>query len=309
MGTSSDFVKKLIGNQKQEQTVTSYVSKNEEWRFSVARVMLTGILKNQFYRKAEDAAKEALPLIIKAAKTDPLFLLKAAAFAREANMKGMVKLAVAALSANAKDDFLIKNRPAIVSLLSTFHPKQLMQFVDLMKSKVLGKGFGSRPQKWIQSVMEGWDADKVEYYTLQYSSDFYALLRLAHPNYTDSRGKLVSYVLTSSNKGKAFGKKQKAIEKMKKLTDDKMIAKLMLDNQVPWEPVKGFHAIKGDVGLAMMTQMGLTALLKNVRSLEQNGILSNSENIKAFELKLNEVKFGRSIPIDFAKPYIHSTNV
>ena len=308
MSASSEFVKKLIGNQEKEQTITSYVTKNEEWRFSVARVLLTGILNNQYYRSPQDAATEALPLIIKAAKTDPLFLLKGAAFAREANMKGMVKLAIAALAANAKDSFLITNRPAIISLLSTFHPGQLMQFVDLMKSKVLGKGFGSRSQKWVQLVMESWDAKRVEEYTLKYPKDFYALLRLVHPNYTDIRGKLVSYILTSKDKGKAHGKKQKAIEKMKKSNDDNLIAKLMLENEVPWDCVKGFHAIKGEVGLAMMTQMGLSALLLNIRSLEQNGVLSDKNSIKALELKLNEVKKGRSIPIDFAKPYIYSTN-
>lgn len=309
MSTSSQFVKKLIGKQdKKVKVILPYVSKNEEWRFAVARIMLTGILNNQYARTAESAAQEALPLIIKAAKTDPLYLLKAAVFAREANMKGMVKLAVAALSANASDSFLITNRNAIVSLLSTFHPGQLMQFVDLMKSKVLGKGFGARPQKWIQSVMEAWDSQRVETYTIKYGKDFYSLLRLAHPNYKDVRGKLVSYILTSADKGKAHGKRQKAIEKMKKLIDDKQIAKLMLENEIPWDAVKGFHAIKGDVGLAMMTQMGLSGLLLNIRSLEQNGVLDTEDSLKALELKLNEVKGDRSIPIDFAKPYIHSTN-
>jgi len=48
--------------------------------------------------------------------------------------------------------------------------------------------------------------------------------------------------------------------------------------------------------------------LLNTRSLEQNGILDDPNGIKAFELKLNEVKHGRSIPIDFAKPYIYSNN-
>lgn len=305
MSASSEFVKNLIGKSGK---VIPYVSKNEEWRFSVARVMLTGILKNQYYKDANEAAKEALPLIINAAKKDALFLLKAAAFAREANMKGMVKLGVAALSANASDDFLLTNRPAIISLLSTFHPGQLMQFVDLLKSKVLGKGFGSRPQKWIQSVMEGWDTKKVEDYTLKYPKDFYSLLRLVHPNYKDVRGKLVDYILTSKDKGNAYGKKQKAVEKMKRLSDDKLIAKLMLDNDIPWDVVKGFHAISGDVGLAMMTQMGLTALLLNIRSLEQNNILDTPSSLEALEMKLNEVKNGRSIPIDFAKPYIYSKN-
>ena len=109
--SSSDFVKSLIGNAEiKSASKTNYLNKNEDWRFSVARVMLTGILKNQVYKKADTAAKEALPLLIAAAKKDPKYLLKAAAFARQANMKGMVKLAIAALSGNANDKFLTDNR-------------------------------------------------------------------------------------------------------------------------------------------------------------------------------------------------------
>jgi hypothetical protein len=309
--SSSEFVKSIIGDKKVVKPENKYVSKNEEWRFSVARVMLTGILKNQYYRSADQAAKEALSTILYAAKTDSEYLLKAAAFAREANMKGMVKLAVAALASVSNDDFLNAYRVEIINLLSTFHPGQLLQFVELMKSKALGRGFGRRPQRWVQAVMEGWNSKQLEDYTLKYPTALNALVRLVHPNLNDANGKLVCYILSGKDKkyGKPTGKKQKAVEKMKSLKDDNAIAKLMLDNEVPWDVVKGFHPIKGDVGLAMMTQMGLSALLLNVRSLEQNGILTDKKAMTAFEMKLNEVKGGRSLPIDFAKPYIHCSNL
>ncbi len=78
---------------------------------------------------------------------------------------------------------------------------------------------------------------------------------------------MVHYLLKPSKKnktyGKAFGEKQKTVELMKVLTDDDKIAELMLDNDIPWDVVKGFHKISGNVGLAMMTQMGLSALLLN----------------------------------------------
>lgn len=310
--SASDFVKSIIGNTKKpEVSQDKYVSKNETWKFAVARVMLTGTLKNQVYRSIDEQVKEALPLILEAAIKDPAYLLKAAQFARKANMKGMVKLGIAALSVNASLKFLTDNRNSIVDLLATFHPKQLMQFVDLLKSKALGKGFGSRPQKWIRSVMESWSPEKVEENTLKYASDFYALLLLVHPRYTDSRANLVNYILTSKDKGDAFGKKQIAVEAMKHINDGKhetTMARLMLEADIPWDCVKGFHSIKGDVGLAMMAQMGLSALLLNIKSLEQNGILNTKESLYALKLKLNEVKNGRSIPIDFAKPYMFSTN-
>src|SRR3990167_6483628 len=100
--TSAQFVKQFI-NKEPKKATGQYLSENEQWQDSVARVMMTGILKNQFYRSADDAAKEALPLMVQAAKLDPEFLLKAATFARDANMKGMVKLGLVALAGNAKE--------------------------------------------------------------------------------------------------------------------------------------------------------------------------------------------------------------
>ncbi len=39
-----------------------------------------------------------------------------------------------------------------------------------------------------------------------------------------------------------------------------------------------------------------------------DGIFDINGGLKAFEMKIGEVQNGRSIPIDFAKPYIHSNN-
>lgn len=318
MMSASTFVKNIIGEKK--KTVKSegpYLAKNEDWRFSVARVMLNGLLKNQYYRSKDDASKEALQLFKTAAKKDPEFLLKAAAFARSGHTKGMVLLALAALSAIAKDKFLDENRDNITGVLSTFGPNQLLQFVELVKSKELGRGFGARPQKWVAKVMESWSPKLLETHTLKYGSTIKTLLRLVHPSFRDVRGKLVRYVLDESKHNPSYGKsnpsgrRQKAVEKLKnKNPRPATVAKTMIEYEIPWDVVKGFYAgyNTGDVGLATLTQMGLNALLLNLRSLDQGGIFNDSNGLKALELKLDEVKNGRAIPLDFAKPYLHSTN-
>ena len=309
--TAAQFVRKLIGEDKKKvEKVDSYLSKNEEWQDSVARIMMTGVLKNQFYRSADDSANEALPLIINAAKKDPAFLLKAAAFARDAHMKGMVKLGLAAIAGSANEEFLFREetRQAAVALLKTFHPGQLLQFVELCKSKVCGRGLGARPQKWVRAAMESWKPEKLEEYTLKYPTALNALVRLVHPRYTDARGGLVKYVL--DDKGTAHGAKQKVVDKLKKVNTSKAtIAKQMLDHEIPWDVIKGFAGMDDpDLCMAMMTQMGLSALLLNIRSLEQHNVFNSKEGLEALKLKLDEVKLGRSIPIDFAKPYTFATN-
>ena len=100
--SSSKFVQSVVGKSDRKVIVKDkYLAQNEVERESVARVLLTGIVKNQFYRKAEDTVAEAIPLLIKSAKTDPLYLLKATALARNSHMKGMVKVAIAALASHA----------------------------------------------------------------------------------------------------------------------------------------------------------------------------------------------------------------
>ncbi len=311
--SSSKFVKSVLSDKKVAPVSNGYISKNEEWKFSVARVMLTGILKNQYYRSAEDQAKEALPLLISAAQKDPEFVLRAACFARDANMKGMLKLGLACVAGQASDDFLARQevKECASSLLSTFHPGQLIQFVELMKSKQCGRGFGARPQKWVASVMESWSEDKTEQYTLKYPTAFNSLLRLVHPKLDKKNGDLSRYVLTpvkgNKKNGTASGKVQKAVEKLKAGASSKEIAVGMLDNNIPWDNVKGWAKMDRDVWIACMVQMGLSGLLLNMNALDKHGVF-DKDGIQALKLKMNEVKKGRSIPIDFAKPYIHCSN-
>jgi 60 kDa SS-A/Ro ribonucleoprotein len=302
---STSFVKALLGQPEKVVTKTEYLSKNELPEDSVARVLLTGILKNQFYRSVDDAAKEALPLLIDRAKLDPEYLLKAACFARNSHMKGMVKVALAAIAGSANEQFLDSpvNKQAAIALLSTFHPGQLIQFVELCKSKQLGRGFGSRAQKWVRAAMEKWGYKKLENFTLKYPTALNQLVRLVHPRYTDGRANVILYVL-DGRKAEATGSKQVAVEMMKKLSDPKKIADMMLENEIPWDVVKGFAGLKGPLAMASMTQMGLTALLLNIRSLEERNVFDTTDGLTALKLKMGEVQNGRSLPLDFAKPYI-----
>jgi hypothetical protein len=136
------------------------------------------------------------------------------------------------------------------------------------------------------------------------------LVRLVHPRYIDDRAGLIRYVL-DGRKAEATGVKQKVVEELKALPkgQEKIIANTMIDNSIPWDVVKGFAGLKGEIATASMTQMGLTALLLNIRSLDQHGVFSSDGGLTALKMKMNEVKNGRSIPLDFAKPYIHTKNM
>lgn len=309
--SSKNFVKSIIGkSNKKPEKVQSYVTLQTDWKFSLARIMLTGVFKNQYYRSADAAIEEAKKLAPMAAKTDPSFLLKAACFARDANMKSMVLIGAAALNGYADDAFLARpaNRKAIVGLLSTFGPNQLLQFIELVKSKVFGRGLGTRPQKWVRTVVENWKAEKLEEYTLKYPSSLYDIVRIIHPRFTAEKAGIISYLL-KDKKVENFGERQNVVEKIKKMTNPTKVASLVLDNNIPWDVIKGIGLVHNeDLHLAEMVQMGLSALLLNMRSFESKGIFKTPRGLKALELKMDEVKNGRSIPLDFAKPYIHCSD-
>lgn len=304
------FVQQIVSNNKTEQkTLNKYLSNNESSQDAVARILLTGILKNQFYRSADSLAKEAVPLFVEQAITNPEFLLKAAGFARQSHMKGMVKVALAALLGHANEEFLNKHKDDIVSILQTFHPGQLIQFVELMKSKTFGRGFGSRPQKLVARAMNTWSYTKTETYTLKYPKALNELLRLVHPKINADKSKLYSYVLTDlpNQKRDIVGVSQKITEMLKKLTQPSLVASQMLEHNIPWDVIKGFAGMGPEIAKSCLKQMGLTALLLNMRSLDEKNVF-DEDGIKTLKEKLSNVRNERSLPIDFAKPYIYVQN-
>lgn len=311
--SSNKFVQQIIGNNKEDKVETKpYLALSTDWRRNVSRVLLTGVIKNQFYRNMQDAIDEATKLLPFAAKEDPAFLLKAVSFARDVNMKGMVKVAIAALYAYADDEFLSQQdvRAEIVNILGTFHPGQLLQFVEIIKSKKFGKGLGSRSQKWVRDVMEGWSESKLEYYTLKYPKDLNILARLVHPRYDDRKGGILDFIITN-NKKKFKAKRQLAFEKLKTFykNDSNKAANFIIEENIPFDTVKGIgFKMTPDFAMAEMVQMHLSSLLLNIRSLENHGVFNNKEGIKALELKMKEVQNARSIAIDFAKPYLHCSS-
>jgi 60 kDa SS-A/Ro ribonucleoprotein len=301
----SNFVKTIIGRDV-------LVSESQSLKESVARVMLCGILKNQFYRSKDDARDEAVVLFKKAAVECPDFLLKAAIVARNSHMKGMVLTAISALVGVADKDFIAANKDNIFNVLSTFAPNQLLQFVEITKSKTFGNGFGSRIQKIVAKCMLNWDYNTLEFYTVKYKITIRDLVRLVHPSFTDERGKLIHYVLDGCDK-EIVSEKQKALQFLMKSSGeicDKKFADIVDKNNIPWDALKGFYSKynSGPVGKVVLKQMGLNALLLNLNSFDKNNIFSDKTNLKVLEDKLTNTSKNRFIPLDFAKPYFHCSN-
>jgi len=144
----------------------------------------------------ENLADNAISLISYAACADPQLLLNETLTAASHNIS---MLALAALVANAPDQFLnrISTKEEIHEVLIHRDPDQLLEFIEYLKNRVFGKGFGSRPQKMVRRTMEHWSLQTLQRYASVYPKSLYALLRLVHPRYKNSKGQVVQKLLNS----------------------------------------------------------------------------------------------------------------
>lgn len=116
----------------------------------------------------------------------------------------MVMLALAVFLAKADSSILEKHTATINLLFNQFGPPKLLELVEFLKSKVFGKGFGSRPQKIIRMVMEGWSLNNLKYYSTHYPKQLYSLTILVHPRYNGNRGRLIKKFLNGKKQLQSY---------------------------------------------------------------------------------------------------------
>lgn len=143
---------------------------------------------------SEENADDAIELLTFAANKSPKFLL------RETIMSGgseMVSLALAVLFAQADDKFLSERyvKGVAYEMLIFKDPPAILDFVEYLRSKELGRGFGSRPQKIVKKVMESWPTDTIEKYMSNYREEMKSLVLLVHPKYKDYHSELIRLLM------------------------------------------------------------------------------------------------------------------
>jgi len=277
---------------------------------SVARLALTGVLNNQFYKREDSVADDLVAVCSKMAKSDPIFLLKAAKTARDLNMKLFPKLAIAAAIAEtekSKDAKLVNDTAAQV--LSTYNPNQLLEFVLLMKERQFGKGLGSRTQRIVSKALAKIDNRRLENMIISERDGLQRILRLVHPN-LDSMVKYVLDKKEGTENGLPLTQRQRAMEEIKTLVQEKpkgfesKIAGLIREHKLPFNALKGIvGGLGSDVWDAIADQMSVLQLLLNLKSLDEGKEVMSPRKLKA----LLDSKFvpgkTRILPLDVMRPY------
>lgn len=163
-------------------------------------ILVTGYQLNPSNDK-DKAAQDALDLLASLAQQAPEFLLERIIAVVEVKIDGMIMVALAVLAGQAPAEFLSNSKinAKISEVLGFYNPADLIDFVELVKSKSFGRGLGSRPQKWIRNVLEGLKIVEIEsIIASEESTSFYDLIRLVHPRYQGARGRLVKDFLSQN---------------------------------------------------------------------------------------------------------------
>lgn len=139
---------------------------------------------------SEEAVTRTIKIFSTTAQKTPQLLLKAIRETIEVKIDGMTMVALAILTAKASDTFLQRNNTnaTCIMLLSVYGPPKILEFVEFLKSKSFGRGFGSRPQKWVRTIMEGWSLDVLKKFSKRHPKELYSLIILVHPRYHGKRG-------------------------------------------------------------------------------------------------------------------------
>lgn len=158
-------------------------------------ILVTGAFSGSDQLDQDLAMEKVIDILSYVAENNSQFLLKSIQDTAETKIDGMIIPALAILTAKADKKFLIENAGTIKTILSIFGPPKLLEYIEFLKCKTFGRGFGSQPQKWIRAIMEGWRIDTIDTYLSKHTKAYYDLLRLVHPRYHGQRGELVKGIL------------------------------------------------------------------------------------------------------------------
>ena len=164
---------------------------------SIIDLLVTG----KFDRQSEDAieaAQQAIDLVKRFANSKPNVLLEIIIqISKSELVTDMLPMALAALICSSPDNYISSDkiiRNHLEGVLKDFGPGKLLQIVELIKSKVFGRGLGSSPQKLIRQVIEKWDESTIRWYSDFYPDSMKHLIKIIHPRIVGVRGDAVKRV-------------------------------------------------------------------------------------------------------------------
>lgn len=248
--------------------------------------LMTNTFGNTYYVSTKDLVKEASALHESMVSKDPEFVGKALSYARNKGFMrsqpifGLVKL----YTHTPKDeaDRLVRNRIFSETFSQVIRtPNDLSDFTTMLK-QVTGSSAGGRRLK---RVVGTWLQEKVgEYWAIKYGSEgkgtesLVWLIRNFHPNHTPVlrwlRAKKKDFEVDLSELPQI-----RAFEALKVAVTDEEKIQAITEGRLPHEVVTPFVGDSERVWGALVPQMPIMALMRNLATLERHKALEGQRQV------------------------------
>lgn len=262
------------------------------------QTLLTNTLGNTFYATGNELLAEATAMHDRMVADDPAFVSKALVYARrEGYMRTQPIFGLAKLSVNQSwfpfSDVILT-------------PNDLADFAAIVKS--LRKGEGGRR---IKGVAGNWLARKLtEYWVIKYGADRKAggyslkdLVQVYHPKLPKSP--LFDYVMGREADLSKLPQIE-SFERLKRATTDLQKAVAITQGRLPHEVATSFAGSSKEVWNAIVPQLPVFALLRNLATLERHGVLDGNREFVQSRLTDPEViRKSKILPFRFLDAIDH----
>lgn len=148
----------------------------------------------------EDEEVAAIELLKKSAASHPDLLWSAIFETCSYGNMGMISPAMAAYLCSPATEYTMnyKIKSYCIEILETFNPYELLELAEYIKSKVFGKGLGSRNQKILRKVIERWSIESLKEFSNIYPNELYYLIRIVHPRLSGEKGEIVKLLAVNN---------------------------------------------------------------------------------------------------------------
>jgi len=271
------------------------------------QTLLTNTFGKTYYASQRDLVKEGLELHDKMLQSDPEFMAKAAAYARNRGyMRSQPTVALAKLMGYKGTSEEVQRRRGVAEKV---FGKVIKTPNDLLDLFVLMESFGAVPNgRRIKRMVSSWLNEKMsEYWAIKYGTtkkgawNMSRVIKHVHPGHNE----LYRYLRYRKKDDKWAADiselaQVKAFEALKGASTDTDKVRLITEGRLPHEVATSFAGSSKVVWDAIVPQLPVFALLKNLATLERHGVLDT--NRKLIEGKLTDpevIKRSRILPFRF----------
>jgi 60 kDa SS-A/Ro ribonucleoprotein len=264
------------------------------------QTLLTNTLGNTFYADKDELLQEATEIHDKMIQTDPEFAAKALIFGRNEGFMRLQPTFGLAKLAGVRPDLFAKVFDQVILI-----PSDLQDFFTILKN--LRNGEGGRAvkraaAKWLNNVSEYW---AIKYSGRGRGYSLGDVVKTVHPVPKDDKQKaLFAYLIGREEYDGNLLPQVTAFERLKKAeTTEEKIATIT-EGKLPHEVVTG--AVKPDKAIwnAIVHQMPVFALLRNLNTLSRAGVLEDNRQLITERLSNAEaLRKAKILPFRFLKAF------